>query len=229
MSTRMRRLLLSIACIFATIATRAQLVTSQDLMSLKYQYFGTQSFKSIAKNLAEHMTLDENRAISYMKIVEIPGRTEEELFDIAKRWVASTFNGSDCDIRLVDREMGSIIAQGYVPHVATTETLNHDYSVNLRPVLTIDVKEGRARITFTLSSYSISNTGITSGFLNPNTHSEENWSVASHFPFTKYASNSKTSAKACVMTHLCATVFIKQAEQVLKEGMSTIKREREDW
>ena len=210
------------------IGTKAQLVTSEELMQLKYEAFGTENFKTIAKRLSEHMTLDKNRAINYSKVIEAEGKTKDELFETARLWVTSKFSASNCDIRLVDKEMGCIIAQGYVAKVAVNSTLKNIYSVNLRPVLKIDVKEGRARITFTLSSYSISNEGITSGIFNPNIHSEEEWEVASRYPFGN-GYNEKTSAMACVMTHLCATVFIKLAEQALKEGAKAMRQEDEDW
>lgn len=208
--------------------TWAQLVTSEQLMTMKFQQFGNQSYKSIAKSIAEHSTLDKNRAINYSKVVEIPGKSKEELYETARKWVASNFSASNCDIRLMDKEMGCVIVQGYVAGVANKTTLNNIYSVNLRPVLKIDIKEERVRITFTLSSYSVSNTGLTSGLLNPNTHSEDTWDVATHYPFGN-GSNVQTSAMACVMTHLCATVFIKTAEQVMKQGMAAAVQEEDEW
>ncbi len=214
-----RMIMLMLILSFNTIRVEAQLIKDFEIEALKYLTFGDQKWKKIAENIYPNIKLDDNNAINYMKIIELPNKSKDEIFENIKIWVTSIFTGSECDIRMVDKEAGCIIAQAAERKlVENTSGWDNEYIVSLKPVLKIDVKDEKARVTFTVSSYYIHRERITGGIFSSNIHNEEVWGVVNCYPFNKYDhEHPKTSAMALVATHLCAIRYMEIVEAALKK------------
>lgn len=209
------------------IQVSAQLVNREELEYLKQNLFGKESWTDIAVAIASHLTLDKNGVITYQKVVEMAGRNKNDLFATARHWATMNFNGSDCDVRMIDKESGCIIVQGYVNNVAENIGWINEYNVRIRPVLKIEVKDGKIRLSVTQSSYDVRREQ-SAGLFREHKVVDEHWDIKSCYPFVKDDGHPKTSAKALVMTHLCASLYIKRAEEALRHS-ATQEQNEEDW
>jgi len=204
----------------------AQLATAEELIAIKTRLFGNKNWKKIAYSISENRILDENRAISYAKIVETPGRTKEELYNTMRQWTISMFSNPDCDIRVMDLENHSIIAKGSIRNVAESNVLWGDgFLVSLNPIVKLETKDGRTRITITIPTYNVHR-----HIYSTNSDRDELWNVSSCYPFVpmELDSHSLTSAKALVMSHVCATRYIEIIESAIL-NYKPIRKENDNW
>lgn len=216
----MRKIFLFIISLFSVILVRGQIVDSDGLKARKTQMFGSKSWKSIATEIVTHLSLDERKAINYVKVIELPNNTEEQLFEKAKQWANRVFNTSECMVRSIDDSSHSIIVQGYVNNAVEHIGGSNIYYINLRPIVRIQVKNKKARITFTMPAYYVHKEEKSGSLFRPNSHSEEIWDISKCYPFDRYSDlHEITSAKALVMTHLCATRYMEIIEDVLKSTL----------
>ena len=202
-----------------SIATmHAQLVTGEQLMEMKKRQFPTGTWSQIAAGIGSHIQLSADKAIVYSKVIEIPGKSREELYAAASAWATDNFQGSACDIRMMDSNRGTIIVQGAVLDIFEHVGMQNVYTVSLKPVLRIDVKDGRARIVFTLSHYNVYRLVKSGRLFEESQRNEEVWSVAQCYPFIRSDTHENASSKALVVTHLCAVTWLKAVEHIAKEG-----------
>nr|WP_298073966.1 DUF4468 domain-containing protein [uncultured Bacteroides sp.] len=91
-------------------------------------------------------------------------KTKDELYVLLNYWFTATFNDANSVIKLNDKELGSIIAQGYVADIAQHAGGTNSYNVNLRLVIKCDIKDGRVRVTYTIPFYSV-NVAVGEGWI----------------------------------------------------------------
>lgn len=224
----MRKNILFVICFFSVLATHAQIVDADALKTRKTQMFGSKSWKSIATEIATHLSLDDRKAINYVKVIDLPNNTESQLFEKAKRWANNTFNTSECMVRSIDDSNHSIIVQGYVNNAVEHIGGSNIYYINLRPIVRIQVKDERVRITFTMPAYNVHKEEKSGSLFRPNSHSEEIWDISKCYPFDRYSDlHEITSAKALFMTHLCATKYMEIIEEVLRSNV--LPNDNSDW
>ena len=139
--------------IFGTIGTQAQVMKAADLEKYAKERYGDKWIDA-AKNLASDLTLDKNESLTYQQVIEAPGKTKQQLYLTLNYWATATFKDKQA-ITLNDKDAGSIIITSTIPNIAQhTGTLNK-YSVSITPVIRIDIKEEKVRVTFTVQSYDI--------------------------------------------------------------------------
>lgn len=212
----MKKILTLLALCSLSFTLSAQLVGGEQLLKMKESVYGNRTWKEAARLIYSSSKLDENKALKYVKVIELPQKGKDQIFDNISTWVLDKFGGSDCDIRVMDQAKGLILAQGSVRDVVEHDGWNNSYTVSLAPVLRIECKDGRARITVTASTYNIHREHISGSLFSSNTHNDEVWSIANCWPFSDTDPHEKTSAKAFVMTHLCANVYVQLSESALR-------------
>ena len=195
--------------------------------------------------LAEEKKKDKNQSLTYQEIIEVPGKTKEQLYVALNYWATATFKDKQA-ITLNDKEAGCIIITSTIPSIAThTGTLNN-YAVSITPLIRLDIKNGRVRVTFTIQNYDVL-ADISGGWLsmsesdqrtygdskrkkddktNANLYDEQ-WEIAKHYPFVKKDPQKRTCAKALVMTHAYSNAIIDKVEEAVKNGI--IGNEDDDW
>ena len=152
-------------------------------------------------------------------------------------------------ITLNDKEAGCIIISSTLEAIADhTGTLNR-YVVNITPVIRIDIKDGKARVTYTVQSYDVLRDisgGVLGAILDSNSGTfddqkrkkqnttnrdlyDETWELTSCYPFTEKDKHvaKRTSAKALVMTHAYSNAVFDKVEEAVKNGI--VGNEDEDW
>ena len=237
-----------LAAIFfaGNIEVNAQIMKAADLEKYAKQRYG-EKWLDAAANLASELTLDKNESLTYQQVIEVPGKTRDQLYLALNYWATATFKDKQA-ITLNDKEAGCIIISSTLDDIAEhTGTLNK-YAVSITPVIRIDIKEGRIRVTYTVQSYDIL-ADISGGWLsgalsgddqrtygdskrkkddktNANLYDEQ-WEIAHHYPFVAKDPQKRTCAKALVMTHAYSNAVMDKIEEAVRNGI--VGNDDEDW
>ena len=234
----------AILTICGTMCAQAQVMRAADLEKYAKERYGDK-WLDAAKNLAEQITLDKNESLTYQQVIEAPDKTKSQLYVALNYWATATFKDNQA-ITLNDKEAGCIIIsstiKGIVEH---TGTLNK-YAVSITPIIRIDIKDGRVRVTFTVQNYDIL-ADISGGWIsladtdkrtygdskrkaddktNANLYDRQ-WEIAKHYPFVPKDAQKRTCAKAFVMTHAYSNAIMGKVEEAVKNGI--VGNEDEDW
>ena len=234
-----------IAFVFVTVmGVQAQVMKAADLEKYAKQRYG-EKWLDAALNLSKDLVLDKNESLTYQQVVQAPGKTRQQLYVALNYWVTATFKDNGA-ITLNDKEAGCIIVSSTIKNIAEhTGTLNK-YSVCITPVIRLDIKDGKVRVTYTVQNYDIL-ADISGGWLTVLASDEktfgdskrkkddktngflydEQWEIAKHYPFVEKDVKKRTCAKALVMTHAYSNAIMDKVEEALKNGM--VGNEDEDW
>ena len=248
----MRKTILTIALtIVASLSMQAQVMKTEDLEKYAKSRYGAK-WLDAAANLAGTLTLDKNQSLSYQQVIEAPGKSKSQLYVALNYWVTATFKDKQA-ITLNDKDAGCIIISSTIDGIADhTGTLNR-YVVSITPVIKIDIKEGRVRVTYTVQNYDILKAEDAGwlGVLADNSDNrqsrqniysdgkrmkddktdrrlyDEQWEIAKHYPFVEKDPQKRTCSKALVMTHAYSNAIMDKVEEALKNGI--VGNEDDDW
>ena len=237
-------MLVSAAFLFGGVVAQAQVMKSADLEKYAKSKYGDK-WLDAAMNIRQGLTLDKNESLTYQQVIEAPGKTKEQLYIALNYWTTAAFKDKQA-ITLNDKDAGCIIISSTLPNIAEhTGTLNK-YSVGITPVIRIDIKEGKIRVTYTVQTYDVL-ADISGGWLSPSDENnktygdskrkkddktnaklfDEQWEIAKHYPFVEKDSQKRTCAKALVMTHAYSNAVLDKIEEAVKNGI--VGNEDEDW
>jgi hypothetical protein len=242
-----KRLFLMMAAILTfcgTVTIQAQVMKSADLEKYAKQKYGDK-WLDAAANLAKGLTLDKNESLTYQQIIESPGKSKQQLYVALNYWVTATFKDKQA-ITLNDKEAGCIIVTASIVDIARHVGTVNKYSVSIAPVIRLDIKDGKVRVTYTVQTYDIL-ADISGGWLtaieadnktfgdskrkkddktNPYLYDSQ-WEIAQHYPFVEKDAQKRTCAKALVMTHAYSNAIMDKVEEAIKNGI--IGNEDDDW
>ena len=232
--------------ICGAMTVQAQVMKAADLEKYAKEKYGDK-WLDAAKNLAEGLTLDKNESLTYQQVIQAEGKTKEQLYVALNYWATATFKDHNA-ITLNDKEAGCIIISSTIPGIVEHMGTISKYTVSITPVIRLDIKEGRVRVTFTVQNYDILN-DISGGWFGMTPDGEknksygdgkrkmddktnvslydENWEIAKHYPFVEKDAQKRTCAKALVMTHAYSNAIIDKVEEALKNGI--VGNEDDDW
>ena len=139
--------------ICGTAHLQAQVLKVADLEKYAKERYGDK-WLDAAKNLSGGLVLDKNESLTYQQVIEAPGKTKQQLYVALNYWATATFKDHQA-ITLNDKEAGCIIISSALANIAEhTGTINK-YSVSITPVIRIDIKDGRVRVTYTVQNYDV--------------------------------------------------------------------------
>ena len=237
-------MLAAIFVICGAISLQAQVMKAADLEKYAKERYGDK-WLDAAKNLASGLALDKNESLTYQQVIEAPGKTRQQLYVALNYWATATFKDKQA-ITLNDKEAGCIIITSTIPAIVNhTGTLNK-YSVSITPVIRLDIKDGKIRVTYTVQSYDIL-ADVSGGWLSlvdPDERTygdskrkkedktnarlyDEQWEIAKHYPFVEKDAQKRTCAKALVMTHAYSNAIIDKVEEAIKNGI--VGNDDDDW
>ncbi|MCR4603477.1 MAG: DUF4468 domain-containing protein [Prevotella sp.] len=240
---RLRALAAAIILCGAT-SVQAQVMKTADLEKYAKERYG-EKWVDAAQSIAAGLALDKNESLTYQEVIEAQGKTKEQLYVALNYWATATFKDKQA-ITLNDKEAGCIIISSAIPAIAThTGTLNK-YAVSITPLIRLDIKDGKVRVTYTIQNYDIL-TDVSGGWLslaepNQSTYGDskrkqddktnanlydEQWEIAKHYPFVEKDPQKRTCAKALVMTHAYSNAIIDKVEEAVKNGI--VGNEDDDW
>lgn len=139
---------------FACTTMNAQILRADELEKYAKEKYG-EKWVDAATNLSSQLSLDKNNAITYTQVIPAEGKTKEQLYVLLNYWFTATFNDANSVIKLNDKDLGTIIAQGYVENIAQHVGGGNSYKVNLTPVIKCDIKDNKVRINYTVPYYSV--------------------------------------------------------------------------
>ena len=226
------------------MSAQAQVMKSADLEKYAKQRYGDK-WLDAAMNLASGLTLDKNESLTYQEVIEAPGKTKQQLYVALNYWVTATFTDRQA-ITLNDKEAGCIILSSTINNIVEHMGTINKYSVSITPVVRLDIKDGKVRVTYTVQNYDIL-ADVSGGWLSPvdtnqKTYGDskrkaddktnanlydEKWEIAHHYPFVEKDPQKRTCAKALVMTHAYSNAIIDKVEEALKNGI--VGNDDEDW
>ena len=228
----------------AVLTVQAQVMKSADLEKYAKQRYGDK-WLDAAANLAKDLTLDKNESLTYQQVIEAPGKTKQQLYVAMNYWATATFKDNQA-ITLNDKEAGCIIISSTIKNIAQHMGTLNRYSVSITPIIRIDIKEGRIRVTYTVQTYDVL-ADISGGWLSPTDDAkktygdskrkaddktnanlwDEQWEIAHHYPFVEKDAQKRTCAKALVMTHAYSNAVIDKIEEAVKNGL--VGNDDDDW
>jgi len=236
----------TVVLLMGAVAAQAQVMKAADLEKYAKQRYGSKWVEAAA-NIASGLTLDKNQSLTYQQVIEAPGKTKEQLYVALNYWATSTFQDKQA-ITLNDKDAGCIIITSTIKDIAEHIGTINKYAVNITPVIRLDIKEGRVRVTFTVQTYDVL-ADITGGWLSPSDNKDnrrtygdskrkaedmtnpnlydEKWEIAQHYPFVEKDSKKRTSSKALVMTHAYSNAIMDKVEEAVKNGV--VGNEDDDW
>ena len=237
-------MLAAILIFCGAMSLQAQVMKAADLEKYAKERYGDK-WLDAAKNLASGLALDKNESLTYQQVIEAPGKTRNQLYVALNYWATATFKDKQA-ITLNDKEAGCIIITSTIPAIVNhTGTLNK-YSVSITPIIRLDIKDGKVRVTYTVQSYDIL-ADVSGGWLSlvdPDERTygdskrkkedktnarlyDEQWEIAKHYPFVEKDAQKRTCAKALVMTHAYSNAIIDKVEEAIKNGI--VGNEDDDW
>lgn len=234
-----KKIITCMTLVACAMSANAQIMRAEELEAYAENLYGSK-WVDIAANLKNDatLTLDKNNALTFIQVIEAPGRTASQLYTTLNYWFTATFNDANSTIKLNDKETGCIIAQGSVEGVATHTGGSNKYNVSIRPIIRVDIKEGRCRVTYSLQAYNVlkivgggilgSMSAGMSGTRVQTRELNEVWPIDQTYPFAaKDAFGAKkTSSKSLIMSYSYSQVMMDKIERAIKEGMTG---EDDDW
>ncbi len=216
--------------LFTISNVSAQILRTEELEEYAVKKYG-QKWVDAAAELGSTLTLDKNNALTYVQVVDAPGKTKDQLYVLLNYWFTSTFNDAKSVIDLNDKELGTIIAQGYMSNIAAHAGGTNAYDVSIKPVIKCDIKDEKIRVTYTVPFYTVvvmeggGILGAISGTVA--TRSDQNWTLDKCFPFASKDSHKKASSKALIMAYAYSNVVMDKIEECVKSGM--VGNETDEW
>ena len=206
--------------IFGLQLMLAQNLTRSNIYSYVEEKYGTK-WKYIALYFADKDTLDADNALCFEKTIQVPGKNE--LYIELNFWFLKTFSNANSSIEMADKELGVIMAKGYLPGIAYHSGGYSSYCVNIRPLVRCDIKNEQVKLTIVVPNYEVTKVddGFWSAMLDedfdkhPPYTVNETWSLNVCFPFAKKDRTKKTSSKALVMSHGYVEVLMNRIQMAL--------------
>ncbi|MBR4275358.1 MAG: DUF4468 domain-containing protein [Prevotella sp.] len=236
----------------ASLTVEAQVMKAADLEKYAKSRYGDK-WVDAAMTLAGDMKFDKNESLTYQEIIQAPGKTKQQLYVMLNYWVTATFKDKQA-ITLNDKEDGCIIISSTLDAIADHTGTLYRYIVNITPVIRIDIKDGKVRVTYTVQNYDVvkvESGGWLGGLTNTDSKDQnrnkdvyadgkrmnadktdrrlydEQWEIVRHYPFVEKDLQKRTCSKALVMTHAYSNAIMDKIEEAVKNGL--IGNEDDNW
>lgn len=229
--------------IFGMGSAQAQIMKASDLEAYAKERYGNRWLDAAAA-IAPNLSFDKNGSLTFQEVIEAPGKNKSQLYIALNYWVTATFKDKQA-ITLNDKDAGCIIISSTIKNIVEHMGTINKYSVSITPVIRVDIKDGKVRVTYTVQNYDIL-ADKSGGWLsfnddnrtygdskrkqedktNENLYDEE-WLITQHYPFVEKDAQKRTCAKALVMTHAYSNAVLDKITEAVKNGL--VGNEDDDW
>ncbi len=244
---RKMRFLVVMVITMLSVNAQGQIMKSADLEKYAKERYGDK-WLDAAMNLSRDIALDKNQSLTYQEVIQAPGKTKQQLYIALNYWATATFREKQ-NITLNDKEAGCIIITSTMRNIAEHMGTMSKYSISITPVIRLDIKDGKVRVTYTVENYDVLD-DISGGYFgglitdpydnrsygdakrkaddktNPYLYDRQ-WEIAKHYPFVAKDAQKRTCAKALVMTHAYSNAVIDKIEEALKNGI--VGNDNDEW
>ena len=224
----MKRIIFMLICLLAMCSSYAQIITSQELENIKLQEYGKTKWQKIAQSIVPELNIDKDHYVVYSRVVNVEDK-KKDYFNLLKLFVAERFSTPNCEIKVIDKDMGIIIVQGYIENVVKKGEFAISDDLTLKPIIRLDFKSGKIRITCSNIYYYVHEIEY-STFLTES-HNNKQVNIYQSYPLMKegynnYVASKAAVCKALVMQHIASQKILDYFENLIKEGTYTVDN---DW
>lgn len=178
--------------------------------------------KKMLKEISSEWSLDDNGNVSYVRVVEAPGMTKEEIYNRAQNYFVYNYGSGKSVIQTEDKDLGRIVAKGLYDDVHVGVSIVTTY-VDCWHIARVDVKEERARIIVTLTEYEKK---IVGGNTPP---AYSTMKVEQEFPANPKGISKTVMGKSFYKSHKAVINSLNAIEKAIKEGNTSKTIENDDW
>lgn len=192
------------------------------LISFLETLANAQTSKEMLAELQGKWQLDDNRNVTFVKIVEVPELNKDEIYNRALNYFTYNYASGKFEIQNQDKESGIIVGKGIYDnvHVGISILITH---IDTWHILRVDIKNGRARIIVTLTDY---NKKVVMGNEPPLYLTTK---VSYEYPISKNSSQKTVMLKAFYKSYKCAIKSLVAVEKAIKEGNTSKAIENSNW
>lgn len=217
----MKRLFVSFIFSLFITSSFAQFISTEKLVAEKNSLYGDLSWKKIAMQIKSDIPLNDENNVEYTKIIDVPNLTKDKIFDILRLWALENFSGSNCAIKVMDKEVGRIVIEDYIDKIVKKGEFTLSDDVSLRPLIRIDIRDNKVRITCTNSVYYVHQ--ITYVGFTPISNDYQ-YKITKCYPMVKdserergafHITDNKSSYKAFSLIHISSLLYLNEIEKVL--------------
>lgn len=181
-----------------------------------------QSAKEMLAEIEGKWKLDDNGNVTFVKILEIPEISKNEIFIRAGNYFTYNYGSGNSVIETRDKDQGLIIGKGVYKNIHTGISILQTY-VSTWHVIRIDIQEGRARIIISLTSYDkLSMDGDV--FV-----SQSSGSVNENYPINEKGSQKTIMTKAFYKSYQAVQNSMISIEKAIKDGNTSSNLESQKW
>ena len=140
------------------IDVSAQTITAQDVEEAIAETYGYkpetgEEYLTLADELVATYPLDMNNQLSFTHILDVPGKTKDEIFIAINAWFVASFNDGKSVIQMTDKDAGIILAKGYLNGVGHRIGFAKSVLVGEYIVIRLDIKDEKIRLITSISEY----------------------------------------------------------------------------
>lgn len=184
----MKKVLLLINLLAFSLVGYAQFFNQYTLETVNYimrggSINGSPTETEKANELYNRLCEANGGEVSFSKEIPVEGKSADEIFNTLRSWAMQKFTNSQCNIYMTDKELHTIILQGFVENVETTQNLSTTWKYSLTPKLIIETEEGLAKVTVMMETYSTNRTTEHGLYFTSTTVDLETVPVKSLYPF----------------------------------------------
>ena len=214
--------------IFGMGSAQAQIMKASDLEAYAKERYGDRWLDAAAA-IAPNLSFDKNGSLTFQEVIEAPGKNKSQLYIALNYWVTATFKDKQA-ITLNDKDAGCIIISSTIKNIVEHMGTINKYSVSITPVIRVDIKDGKVRVTYTVQNYDIlaDKSGGWLSFNDDNrTYGDSKRKQEDKYPFVEKDAQKRTCAKALVMTHAYSNAVLDKITEAVKNGL--VGNEDDDW
>ena len=154
----MKKVLLLLLLVLSTGFAKAQMITAEDVERVVAQTYGVQpetgkEYMELADRLVSQYPLDMNNQLTFTSIIEVPGKTKDQIYVSLHSWFVSSFNSGKSDVQMTDKEQGVILAKGYLSGVGSRVGFAKSVVVGAYIVIRLDIKDEKVRLITSIQEY----------------------------------------------------------------------------
>jgi len=175
------------------------------------------------KEIEGQYEVDDNGNVTYVKIIEIPNLTKDVLYTRAVDYFTYKYNNGESVIQVNDKENGHIVGKGLYQHTGQYFGYPASYDVDTWHILTVDVKDGKARVILSLTEYRVKTI-----YSDGDTRYDEGF-VSKCYPLDPNGKLKNVYGRSFTGSHERAMATFTELEKNLKEGLTFKGLDKKDW
>lgn len=184
----MKKVLLLINLLAFSLVGYAQFFNQYTLETVNYimrggSINGSPTETEKANELYNRLCEANGGELSFSKEIPVEGKSADEIFNMLRSWAMQKFTNSQCNIYMTDKELHTIILQGFVSDVESTGNLTTVWKYSLTPKIILETEEGLARATVMMETYSVNKKEEHGLYFTSTTINQETTPVKSLYPF----------------------------------------------